>query len=319
MANAKAESLGKTGGNTLGLRFVSSMRKYWPYYLLFIPCLVMLIIFSYAPMYGVVLAFKDHRIKLGIMNSPWADPLFKHFQELFKDPYFFTVLRNTVFISLLRILAGFPIPILLALLFNELRGQQFKKSVQTILYLPHFISWVVLGGMFKTLLASDGLVNDMLSGFGVDPVPFLTSSGWFVGTLIVTEVWKSMGFASIIYLAAIAGVDGEQYEAATIDGAGRWKKMWHITLPGIAVAISINAIMALSGILGGGFDQIFNLYSPVVYDAADIIDTYVYRSGITGGNYELATALGLFKSAVGITLIFITNKITTKMGGEGLW
>lgn len=307
------------GKMTWFTRLKRSLRQYWPYYALFIPALVCLIIFSYMPMYGVVLAFKDFKSKLGILGSPWADPLLKHFDELFGDPYFVKVMRNTIVISLLRLILGFPAPLILALLMNELRGQRFKRCIQTIFYLPNFISWVILGSMFKTVLGPEGLLDTFLSQFGLSAPPFFSEDYWFIVMLIITDIWKSMGFASIIYMAAIAGVNQSQYEAATLDGANRFQKMFYITLPEISSAISIQLIMALSGILNAGFDQIFQLYSPVVYDWADIIDTYVYRIGIGGGNYEVATALGLFKSLVGLLLILITNKIISKMGGEGVW
>lgn len=301
------------------VRLQKTLRRYWPVYALFIPCLVCLIIFSYAPMYGVVLAFKDFKSRLGILGSPWADPLFKHFEALFGDPYFLKVMRNTVVISVLRLAVGFPAPLILALMLNELRGQRFKRTVQTIFYLPNFISWVILGSMFKSVLGVDGLLDTFLSKFGMSAPPFFSDDFWFIIMLLFTEVWKSMGFSSIIYMAAIAGVDQTQYEAATLDGATRFQKMRYITIPGISGAVSIQLIMSLSGILSAGFDQIFQMYSPVVYDWADIIDTYVYRIGIGGGNYEVATALGIFKSVVGLVLIYLTNKIINKMGGEGIW
>lgn len=319
MSQIRSISSHPLGKKSWRVRLQKSLRQYWPFYALFIPCLVCLIIFSYMPMYGVVLAFKDFKSKIGILGSPWADPLFKHFEELFRDPYFIKVMRNTVVISLLRLLIGFPAPLILALMLNELRGQRFKRSVQTIFYLPNFISWVILGSMFKTVLGPDGLLDTCLAQIGLSAPPFFSDDFWFLVMLIFTDVWKSMGFASIIYMAAIAGVDQSQYEAATLDGANRFQKMFHITLPGIAVAVSIQLIMALSGILSAGFDQIFQLYSPVVYDWADIIDTYVYRIGIGSGNYEVATALGLFKSVVGLVLILLTNKVISKMGGEGIW
>ena len=300
-------------------RFVRTFKKYGTVYALFIPCAICLIIFSYIPMYGIVLAFKDFKNNLGIMGSPWAYPLFKNFSELFEDPYFLKVLRNTLVISVLRLAVGFPAPLILALMFNELKGERFKKTVQTILYLPNFLSWVILGGIFKKVLGPDGLLDGVLASLGLVAPPFFSSDAWFIVMLILTEVWKSMGFASIIYSAAIAGIDQEQYEAAILDGANRFQKMRYITIPSISMAVSIQLIMALSGVLSAGFDQIFQMYSPVVYDWADIIDTYVYRIGIGSGNYEVATALGLFKSGVGLILILITNKIIKRMGGEGIW
>ena len=303
--------------NQSGLK--AKLKQYWPLYIMFIPCAVMLVIFNYYPMYGIVLAFKDYFIKLGIMGSPFAEDPLVHFKELFSDPYFMQVTGNTLRISALRLLCGFPAPIFLALLFNEIRGVRFKKTVQTVLYLPYFLSWVVLGGMFKTIFMNDGLINTWLGNLGIGPIPFLSDPQWFLAITIITDIWKNMGFSSIIYLAAISGIDGEQYEAAMIDGANRWQRVRYITLPGLVPAISIQLILSLSGVLNAGFDQIFNMYSPVVYSTADIIDTYVYRIGLGDGNYEIATALGLFKSVIGFVLILITNKAIKKTGGEGIW
>ena len=216
-------------------------------------------------------------------------------------------------------LFGLPALILLALLLNEIRHRGYKKTVQTLAYLPHFLSWIVLAGMIRTIMAGDGLINNSLQFLGLKGIPFLTEENWFIFTLVFTDIWKGMGYGSIIYMAAIAGIDQEQYEAATIDGANRWQKMKFITLPGLAMAITVNVILSLSGVLNGGFDQIFNLYSPVVYETADIIDTYVYRMGIVSGDYGAATALGLVKSIIGLILIVSTNKLIKKLGGEPIW
>lgn len=294
-------------------------KKWYIYYLLFLPCLVLLILFNYLPMFGIVLAFKDYWPRYGIFMSPWADPFYEHFADLFQDAYFWTTFKNTCVISGLRLLFGFPAPILLALMFNELKFKGFKKFSQTVLYIPYFLSWIVLAGMLKRILLTDGLVNEFLGFFGVGPVNFLTESGPFLAMLIVTDVWKGMGFGTIVYLAAMSGIDTSLYEAAELDGANRMQKMLHITLPGIAVAISVQLILSLSGILNGGFDQIYNLYSTPVYDVADIIDTYLYRIGMTAGEVELSTALGLFKSLIAFVLIVVTNKIANKLGGNGVW
>lgn len=294
-------------------------KKWYIYYLLFLPCLVLLILFNYLPMFGIVLAFKDYWPRYGIFMSPWADPFYEHFADLFQDAYFWTTFKNTCVISGLRLLFGFPAPILLALMFNELKFKGFKKFSQTVLYIPYFLSWIVLAGMLKRILLTDGLVNEFLGFFGVGPVNFLTESGPFLAMLIVTDVWKGMGFGTIVYLAAMSGIDTSLYEAAELDGANRMQKMLHITLPGIAVAISVQLILSLSGILNGGFDQIYNLYSAPVYDVADIIDTYLYRIGMTAGEVELSTALGLFKSLIAFVLIVVTNKIANKLGGNGVW
>lgn len=306
------------GGGRLG-RVKNAVVRYWPLYLMFLPAVVLFIIFNYLPMYGIVLAFKDFWPQLGILGSPWMDPFFGNFTAMFADEKFWEVTVNTLIISGLRLVFGFPAPIILALLFNEIRSKVFKKVSQTILYLPYFLSWVILAGMLRTMLLTDGLVNDFLGKLGLGPFPFMSQSSLFLPMLIVTDIWKNMGFGSIIYLAAIMGIDSSLYEAALVDGANRFQRMTHITLPGIVMAISINLILSLSGILNAGFDQIFNLYSVPVYDVADIIDTYVYRIGITDGEFGIATALGLVKSLIGFLLILIVNKVTNKLGGVGVW
>lgn len=300
-------------------KFRKGFQKYWMLYLIFLPAFISLFIFSYLPMGGIILAFKDFSPRLGLFSSDFTTPIFKHFSDAFSGTDFWKVTLNTLRISSMRLLFGFPAPIFLALLLNEIRHNAYKKTVQTIVYLPHFLSWVVVAGMTRTLFAGDGMVNVFLQNLGGTGIPFLTDGNWFLFTLILTDIWKNMGYGSIIYLAAMAGIDQEQYEAATIDGASRWQKMRFITLPGLSIAVSVNLILSLSGILSAGFDQIFNLYSPVVYETADIIDTYVYRMGIVAGNFEVATALGLVKSLIGFILIIITNKIVNRMGGEGIW
>lgn len=296
-----------------------NLKRYGSYYVMFIPCVILLGIFCYYPMYGIILAFKDFYPQLGVIQSPFVQPIYQNFVETFNNPEFFKVTFNTLRISLLRLVVSFPAPILLALLFNEVRHSGYKRSLQAVMYLPHFLSWVVLGGMFRVLLSGDGLINEALQSVGLSAVPFLTDGNTFIVTLLVTDVWKGVGYGSIIYLAAIAGIDQQQYEAALIDGATRWQRMWYITLPGMSIAISISLIMALSAILDGGFDQIFNLYSVAVYDTADIIDTFVYRTGVVAGGVELATTVGLMKSIIALILILSSNALIKKIGGEGIW
>ena len=295
------------------------IKKYWQYYLLFIPCAIFLILFSYIPMGGIVLAFKDYYPKLGIYDSPWIDPLFKHFIKLFEDAYFWTVLKNTVVLSLLRLGVGFFFPIFLALLFNELKFKGFSKFVQTVLFIPYFISWVVLAGMLRQIFGNDGFVNTLITTLGGETVKFMTTSGPFLALIILSDIWKGCGYGMIIYLASITSIDQGLYEAVEIDGGNRLHKMWNITLPGISNTIAIQFILSLSGILNGGFDQIYNMYSVPVYAVADILDTYLYRVGLQEGKIELGTALGLFKSLVGFFMILGSNWLTKKMGGEGIW
>ena len=295
------------------------IKKYWQYYLLFIPCAIFLILFSYIPMGGIVLAFKDYYPKLGIYDSPWIDPLFKHFIKLFEDTYFWTVLKNTVVLSLLRLGVGFFFPIFLALLFNELKFKGFSKFVQTVLFIPYFISWVVLAGMLRQIFGNDGFVNTLITTLGGEPVKFMTKNGPFLALIVLSDIWKGCGYGMIIYLASITSIDQGLYEAVEIDGGNRLHKMWHITLPGISSTIAIQLILSLSGILNGGFDQIYNMYSVPVYEVSDILDTYLYRVGLKEGKNELGTALGLFKSLIGFFMILGSNWLTKKMGGEGIW
>lgn len=293
-------------------------RNLFPLYIMLIPCIVLLIVFSYVPMAGVVIVFKNLNPRLGMFASPWAEPATKYFQQLFSDQKFWDVLVNTLYISFLRLLAGFPAPIILALMYNEIRHDKFKRVTQTVLYLPHFLSWVVLSGIFQTIFLNEGSLNLFLHSLGLESIPFLTKREYFIPFLVVTDVWKGMGFGSIVYLAAISGIDAELYESAELDGAGRLQKMWYITLPNIAMAISVNLILSMSGILSGGFDQIYNL--DATGTVFDIIDTYLYRIAFSSGsNYGLATALGLFKSLVSLLLILVTNKAANKISGVGIW
>lgn len=293
-------------------------RNLFPLYIMLIPCIVLLIVFSYVPMAGVVIAFKNLNPRLGMFASPWAEPATKYFQQLFSDQKFWDVLVNTLYISFLRLLAGFPAPIILALMYNEIRHDKFKRVTQTVLYLPHFLSWVVLSGIFQTIFLNEGSLNLFLHSLSLESIPFLTKREYFIPFLVVTDVWKGMGFGSIVYLAAISGIDAELYESAELDGAGRLQKMWYITLPNIAMAISVNLILSMSGILSGGFDQIYNL--DATGTVFDIIDTYLYRIAFSSGsNYGLATALGLFKSLVSLLLILVTNKAANKISGVGIW
>ena len=292
--------------------------KYKNMYILFIPCFIYLIIFNYVPMFGIVLAFKDYSIKGGIFGSEWVG--LENFKELFSTPDFFKVTWNTLKISFYKLIFGFPLPIIISLLLNELRSMRFKKTIQTIIFLPHFISWVILSGIIFSIFRVDGgIVNELIVLLGGEKVPFLSDNRYFVTLLVSTNIWKGAGWGTIVYLAAITGIDPSFYEAAEIDGASRFQKMLYITIPGIMVAVTINLILQLSNVLSSGFDQVFNLYSPPVYDTADIIDTYVYRNGIIEGKYEMSTALGVFKSITAFVLIMLSNYASKKLGGDGIW
>lgn len=287
-------------------------------FFMLIPVLVWYGIFHYGPMYGVQLAFKDFSPIKGIWGSDWIG--MEHFKFLFyQSPDFARIFRNTILISLYNILFGFPAPIILALMLNELRFKLFKRFAQSISYIPHFFSWVILSGIIVVMLSpSEGPVNYIIKLFGGEPIYFLADTDYFRPTLVVTSIWKEIGWGTIIYLAALSGIDPTLYEAATIDGANRWKRIWHITIPSILPVVSIMFILSLGGILNAGFDQIFNLYSPAVYEVADVIDTYVYRAGIQQSQFGLTTAVGLFKNVIGIMLVLGTNYVMKKMGQEGV-
>ena len=287
-------------------------------FLMFLPVLAYYIIFCYIPMGGIVIAFKDYNLMKGIWGSPWVG--LENFRELFTTPSFYNILRNTVWISILRMVFGFPAPILLALLLNEIQHARYKKVVQTISYLPHFLSWVILAGVFQQLLSpSTGAVNAILQKIGIEPIYFLGDPKWFVFTIIVTGVWQGVGWGTIIYLAAISGIDPQMYEAAMLDGASRLKRVLYITLPSLAPTITIMLILNTGNILNAGFDQIMNMYNEAVYEVADIIDTYVYRRGLEGMQYSYSTAVNLFKNVIGLIFVLVTNKIAQKLGDSSLW
>lgn len=304
-------------------KFFDYMKKFWPLYLMVLPLVVYLLIFNYYPITGLQLAFKDYIVRKGIWNSPWATTdgsldLFKQFKLLFSTSMFGEKLVNTLRISFLKLLFGFPAPILLVLFLNELTSAKFMKFVQSVSYIPYFISWVVLGGIFVSIDSSDIFQNVMRAVFGSD-VHFFSDDKLYVVFLVASDIYKGVGWGTIIYLAALMNIDPQLYEAAELDGAGRLKKMWHITLPGLLPAISINMILSLSNIMYAGFDQIYNTYNDVVSSTGETLEIYLYRLGITGGNYPLSTAIGLFNSAVGCILVIIANKCTKLMGGEGIW
>ena len=294
--------------------------RHWQIVLMFLPVILNLAIFDYAPIYGLIICFKEYKLSLGISGSEWIGLL--QFKKLLSIPSFQQVFSNTVRISALRILFGFPAPIILSLLINEIRGTIFKKTVQTISYLPHFLSWIILGGIFKQFLSpSTGFMNQLITMFGGEPVYFLGDPDVFVGTLIATDIWKGVGWGTIIYLACIAGISPELYEAATVDGANRLQRALHITLPGLIPVISIQFILRTGSLVSGGFDQIFNLYNENVYRVADIIDTYVYRRGLIDQQYSFSAAAGLFKNVISFALVLFTNVVVKRLnGGEGgIW
>ncbi|NSW89635.1 MAG: sugar ABC transporter permease [Firmicutes bacterium] len=303
------------------VKSVNSFKKFNKYkylFLLLTPALILTFIFHYVPMYGIIIAFKDYKMIKGILGSDWAG--FTHFQTMFTSPSFFEILRNTIIISLYRLIFGFPAPIILALMLNEIMHNKYKKIIQTISYLPHFMSWVVIGGILREVLSPQrGIVNYLIQLLGGKSIYFLADPLWFRTVLIISGIWQSVGWGSIIYLASIANIDIEMYEAAIIDGANRFQQAFHITVPMMYPVITVLLILSIGNILNAGFDQIFNLYTPLVYRVADIIDTYIYRRGLIESDYGFATAVGLFKNVIGFFLVIGTNFITKRISEYGVW
>lgn len=286
-------------------------------YVIILPVLIYLIIFCYKPMYGIVIAFKDYRTSLGIMESPWVG--FKHFKRFFGDVYFMRLLRNTLSISFLSLLFSFPASILLALLLNEVKVSWFKRTVQTITYMPHFIATVVVCSLLTTYCQSSGLFNQIITLFGGKAVSLLSKPEYFYPIYVGSAVWQNLGWNSIIFLAALAGIDQEQYEAARIDGAGRLSQIWYITLPGIVPTISMLLILNLGKVLNVGYEKIILLYQPLTYEVADVISTYTYRKGLIDAEFSYSTAVNLFNSVANILFLTCANKISKKMGQSGLF
>lgn len=302
----------------MSLRTRTMWNKYLPIWLMMIPVFAYFFVFKVMPMYGIQMAFKDFNLMKGINKSPWVG--LKHFKRLFADPYFKRIFRNTIKISLLSLCATIPAEITLALLINELRSSIYKRIVQTISYLPHFISWVIAGGIFTLLLSTqNGAINAIIEFFGGEPIFFLGDKDYFVGTVIVTRVWKSVGWGTIIYLAAIAGINQELYESSMIDGANRFQRIWYITLPALIPTIVMLTIMALAGVLSAGFDQIYNMYNQAVYEVADVIDTYVYRQGFENASFSYSTAVGLFNSVVSFILVIFANWFSRRVVKYSMW
>lgn len=284
------------------------MKKYlmetWQLHVLLLPTLVLLLIFNYLPMAGLVVAFEDYKPWLGFFHSQWVG--LKNFHYMLTYPGCMQVIWNTFIISFSKIVAGLIVPFCFALLLNEVVQMFFKRSVQTMVYLPHFLSWVILGGILTDILSLHGMINNVLAYLGLERILFLGEGNWFRFIVVTSEVWKEFGFSTIVYLAALTGVNPALYEAAKMDGANRWKLMRHVTIPSILPISVVLMTLSLGNILNAGFDQILNLYSPLVYDKGDIIDTFVYRVGLQGTDFSFATAVGMFKSVVGFVLISMT-------------
>ena len=288
------------------------------FYVLLVPAVVLLIVFKYVPMYGTGIAFVDYNIVKGILGSTWNN--FEWFRWIFNDHFFWRVLRNTMILSLLRLAIGFPAPIILALLLNEVRSDPYKRAVQSVSYLPHFISWVVLGGIIKELLSPQrGMVPFVMAAVGLEPINFLTSPPTFRVLLVATGIWQSVGWGSIIYLAAVSGIDPELYESATVDGANRLQTALRVTLPALVPVMTILLLLQLGNILEQGFDQIFNLYNDVVMSVSDVFETLVFRSGIEGAKYSYATAINLFQNGVGFVILVVANQLVRRHNEYSIW
>ena len=292
-------------------------RHYW-LYLFLLPGFVFLVVFRYIPMGGIIIAFKDYNNVKGVFGSPWVGV--KHFEYMFQSAAFLRVLRNSIVISVYRLAAGFPAPILLALLLNEMRSQAYKRTMQTVLYLPHFISWVVVYGIILNFLSpSTGVINRLLTMLGGSPVPFLTKARYFRSVAVITDIWKNAGWGTVVYMAAIAGIDPTYYEAAIIDGASRVRRVFHVTLPLIGNTIVVMLILRAGSLLSNGFEQIYLLQNALNSDVAEVIETYTYRVGLREGRFSFSSAVGLFQSVIGFILIFLTNWFSRRIGEGGLW
>lgn len=287
--------------------------KQWPYHLMMFPGMVFLVIFHLVPMGGLVMAFQDFMPIKGLFGSKFVG--LKNFERLFKLPTFWRVLRNTVIISVGKLVLVMVASVIFALLLNECRHVKYKRFIQTAVYLPHFLSWVILAVMFSNIFSYTGIVSRIAQMFGGEPTMYMISNSWFRKILVGGEIWKEFGYGAIVYVAAITGIDPTLYEAAGIDGAGRWKKIWYITIPSIVPTIVLMTTLNIGKLLKGGFDQVFNLYSPLVYETGDIIDTYVYRMGLVDLQYSNGTAVGLFQSLIGFVLLVIAYKLADKLVG----
>lgn len=282
-------------------RFTTYVQRRWALYVMLIPAFVLLLIFSYLPMYGVVVAFQKFNPAIGFFNSPWVG--WANFERLFNLPNFWQLVKNTLMLSVGKIITIQLFAITFAILLDQATHTGFRRAVQSMVYLPYFLSWIVMGGIIIDILSPSGMVNQALVALGLERIIFLGSNVWFQPTILITNLWKDGGWATIIYLAALTGIDTELYSAAAVDGAGRWGRIWHVSLPGILPIIILVACLNLGNVLNAGFEQIITLYNPVVYRTGDVLDTFVYRSGILQAQYGLAGALGLVKSFISMALI----------------
>ncbi|ALS27102.1 sugar ABC transporter ATPase [Paenibacillus sp. 32O-W] len=302
----------------LRIRFGKALFRYRWFYLMMVPGLLYYLIYHYVPMAGLMIAFKDYNLSKGIWGSEWVG--FKHFETIFGSPDFYKLIRNTLVISVYRIVFNMLPDVLLALMLNEVRKMWFKRIIQTVTYGPYFLSWVIVYGLAVAFLAQDtGIVNYYIRELGGAPVNFLADNGTFRSILISTDIWKNTGFGAIIYLASLATINQELYEAAVVDGAGRWRQLWHITLPGIRDVFILLLILRIGSILDAGFEQVYIFLNARVYEVGDIIDTWVFRRGLEQLEFSVAIATNLFKSVIGFILVIGANKLAKKFGGSGIW
>ncbi len=301
--------------------FGDRLRKDWvrnrSLYFLVILVLIFYLLFHYKPMYGAVIAFKDYTPALGVADSPWVG--FANFARFFRSVYFGRLIKNTILLSVYNLIFGFPAPIILALLLNEVRNKQFKSITQTITYLPHFISLIVVTGMLTNFSMTTGLFNDIIAFFGGERSPLLQDPKHYRTIYVASSIWQEVGWGSIIYLSALAGVDSQLYEAAQIDGAGKWKQLIHVTMPAIAPTIIIMLIMKMGSLMNMGYEKTILLYNPSTYETADIISSHIYRIGLLDQDWSYSTAVGLFNSVINFGLLIITNKISKRYGETSLW
>lgn len=299
------------------VRLIKDIRMHKGAYLIVLPVVVFYILFHYKPMYGLIIAFKNYSPAKGIMGSSWAG--LKHFEDFLTNPYFWRLMRNTLTISLSNLIFSFPAPIILALLLNEIKNKAFLRGSQMIMYIPHFISLVVICGMIINFTDIDGVINDLLNVFGIERKAYLNYPQYFVPIYVISDIWQGIGWNSIIYMAALTGIDTSLYEAATIDGAGRWKQTLHVTIPGILPTIIIMLLMRIGNLLSVGYEKVILLYNPLTYETADIISTYVYRKGLLEQNYSFSTAVGLFNSIISFILLIGANTLSKRCGEGSLW
>ena len=296
------------------------IKRNWQLYLMLVPVVAFFIVFCYGPMYGLLLAFKDYKVLRGIFGSPWANPWYKHFERFFLSPYCERVITNTVTLSVQSLLYGFPVPIILALCINEVRNRKYQKIVQNVTYAPHFLSVIVLVGLIRSFTNTDyGIVNLLIRQFGGEGYNWMQRADLFRPLYIGSGIWQNAGWDSIIYIAALSGIDPQLHESAMMDGANRWKRIWHINLPGLMPTIIILLILNSGYIMSVGFEKVFLMQNDLNLSSSDVISTYSYRIGIESAQYELATAIGLFNSAVNCALLVCVNWASRRMGGTSLW